>query len=316
MPDSVIQLPTTTRVFYKSTLIKGAPAKIRCAEIGGQTFVIGGGPLAVVSLEDEWYEDLTDPHAVIRALKNSAEFRADLLTFWQRMPDVQPKFPFHLEWEDIAVLPISSYDNWWNSQIKSRVRNQIRKSEKEGLLVKEVPYDDDFVRGMTAIFNEAPIRQGRPFWHFGKDFATVKSQFSRFLFRERMIGAFFNGEMIGFMMLANAGRFALTGQIISSIKHRDKSPNNALIAKAVEVCEAQQLAYLIYLFWTEDSLAEFKRRCGFEKVMVPRYYVPLTLKGAIALRCGAHRGWKAMLPPRLKTTLKSLRSRWHSSRMS
>ena len=59
-------------------------------------------------------------------------------------------------------------------QIKSRVRNQIRKAEKEGLVVKEVPYDDDFVRGMTAIFNESPVRQGRPFWHYGKSFETVK----------------------------------------------------------------------------------------------------------------------------------------------
>ena len=43
---------------------------------------------------------------------------------------------------------------------------------------------------------------------------------------------------MGFMMLANAGRFGITGQIIASLKHRDKSPNNALIAKAVELCAA------------------------------------------------------------------------------
>jgi len=30
---------------------------------------------------------------------------------------------------------------------------------------------------MTAIFNESPTRQGRKFWHYGKDFATVKKQF-------------------------------------------------------------------------------------------------------------------------------------------
>ena len=39
---------------------------------------------------------------------------------------------------------------------------------------------------MTAIFNEAAIRQGRPFWHYGKDFETVKRQFSRYLAREHM----------------------------------------------------------------------------------------------------------------------------------
>ena len=101
------------------------------------------------------------------------------------MPDVQPGIRTTPEWEEIAVLPIQSYEHWWNHQIKSRVRNQIRKAEKEGLVVKEVPYDDDFVAGMTAIFNESPVRQGRPFWHYGKTFETVKSQFARYLHRER-----------------------------------------------------------------------------------------------------------------------------------
>ena len=302
------------RLFPKETLINGQPAHIKCTEIGGQIFLVSRGPLTVVSLEDEWYEDLADPEAVIAALRGSIGFKPDLFTFWQRMPAVNPNYSYHMEWEEIAVLPITSYEHWWKEQIKSRVRNQIRKAEKEGLVVKEVPYDDDFVSGMTAIFNEAPIRQGRRFWHYGKDLGTVKSQFSRFLFRERMVGAYYQGEMIGFMMLGNAGRFGITGQIISSIKHRDKSPNNMLIAKAVEVCASQGLNYLIYLFWSEDSLAEFKRRCGFEKVAIPRYYVPLSWKGELALRCGLQRGWRAMLPKGVKNSLKWVRGKWYGLR--
>jgi hypothetical protein len=192
------------------------------------------------------------------------------------------------------------------------VRNQIRKAEKEGVTVRETPYDDEFIRGMTAIFNEAPVRQGRRFWHYGKDFETVKRQFSRYLHREDMIAAYHQGEMIGLIMLGNAGHFGLTGQIISAIKHRDKATNNLLIAKAVEVCAEKKLPYLCYLFWSGDSLAEFKRRCGFEATRVPRYYVPLTVKGRLALKMGAHRGWKAIIPDRLKSTLKRLRSRWYS----
>jgi hypothetical protein len=299
------------QVFAKKTLINGDPVQIKCIEIDGQIFSISQGPLTVVNLEDEWYEDLENPEAVISALKGSVGFTPDLFTFWQRMPDVHPKYSFHLEWEEIAVLPITSYDHWWREQIKSRVRNQIRKAQKEGVVVKEATFDDDFVRGMTAIFNETPVRQGRRFWHYGKDCDTVKSQFSRFLFRERMIGAYYQDQLIGFMMLGDAGRFGITGQIISSIKHRDKSPNNALIAKVVEVCATKKLGYLIYFFWSDDSLAEFKRRCGFEKVRVPRYYVPLTWKGEFALKCGAHRGLRAMLPKGVRNSLKRVRRIWH-----
>lgn len=227
------------------------------------------------------------------------------------MPNLQVQHDFHVEWEEIAVLSIQSYEHWWKHQINPKTRNRIRKAEKEGLIVKEVPFDDDFVAGMTAIFNESPVRQGRPFSHYGKNFETVKTQFSRNIHREIMIGAYFEGELIGLIMLTNAGQFGLTGQVISSLKHRDKSPNNALIAKAVEVCASVGLPHLVYAFWSNDSLSEFKRHCGFEPVRVPRYWVALTWKGRLALTLGLHRGWKALLPADLKARLKDLRRRWY-----
>jgi len=313
MSDTVVSSALHGQVFTKPTLVKGQPATIRCMEVLGRTLVIEGGLISKVSLEDEWFEDIEDPQAMVRALRQRVAWKPDLFTFWQRMPHVEAQHSYHTEWEEIAVLPIQSYEHWWKYQIKSRVRNQIRKAEKDGLEVKEVPYDDDFVKGMTAIFNESPIRQGRPFWHYGKSFETVKSQFSRYLHRERMIGAYHEGELVGFIMLANAGRFGITGQIISSLKHRDKAPNNALIAKAVELCAQQGLGYLIYLFWSDDSLAEFKRRCGFEPVRVPRYWTALTWKGRLALAIGLHRGWKEVIPAWTKARLKAWRRRWYSA---
>jgi hypothetical protein len=306
--------PAATSVghaYFKETLIKGRPGKLECFDILGQTYQIKRGPLMVVGLEDSWYEDQRNPEAVLDALRSHPELHPDIFTFWQRPPDLEPKYPYHVEWEALAVLPIRGYEHWWNHQIKSRVRNQIRKAAKEGVRVEETTYDDAFVRGMTAIFNESAVRQGRRFWHYGKDFETVKRQFSRFIHREQMIGAYYQNEMIGLVMLGDAGRFGVTGQIISSLKHRDKATNNALMAKVVEVCERRQLEQLVYLYWSDDTLAEFKRRCGFEKTRVPRYFVPLTAKGKLALKCGAHRGWKQIAPAAVKTPLRRLRQMWH-----
>jgi hypothetical protein len=315
MPQSTLsEAPQKLQVITRETLVKGKPTKMQGLEIRGQTYAITRGPVTVVGLDDDWYEDVGDPDSVIRTLSASKGFKPDIFTFWQRLPDVEPKYSFHTEWEDLAVLPITSYDHWWNHQIKSRVRNLIRKAEKEGVEVRETGYDDAFVRGMTAIFNESPLRQGRRFWHYGKDFETIKRQFSRYVFRERMIGAYYRGELIGFVMLGNAGRFGITGQIISSIKHRDKATTNLLVAKSVEICEKQLLPYLVYFFWSDDSLAEFKRRCGFERIRVPRYFIPLTLKGKLALQLGVHRGWKAAFPAGLKARLKKLRRSLNESR--
>jgi hypothetical protein len=47
---------------------------------------------------------------------------------------------------------------------------------------------------------------------------------------------------------------------------------------------------------------------GFEKVSVPRYYVPLTWRGSLALKLGIHRGLRALIPPKLKAKLKAVRA--------
>jgi hypothetical protein len=279
--------------------------------VDGCTLTLEGRYPRIARVEDEWYEDLPDPERAAAQLAEIGPGGPDILTFWQRLPDVEPRYPYHCEWEELAVLPIESYDDWWNTRIKSRVRTQVRKCAKAGVVIRESEYDDAFVNGMTAIFNESPVRQGRRFWHYGKDRETVRSQFSRYLFRERLIGAYLGEEMIAFMMLANAGPFALTGQIIASLKHRDKAPNNALVAKAVEICAEAGVPHLVYFFWGDDSLAEFKRRCGFEPVQVPRYFVTLSPLGRLALATGAHRGWKTMIPAETRGRLKAIRRRWH-----
>jgi hypothetical protein len=297
------------RRFTKESLVKGKPAQTTCFEIAGQTYSLSRGVASVVQLEDEWYDDVESPGAVIAALKDSRA-KADIFTFWQRLPDVEPQFDFYREWESIAALPVKSFDHWWNKQIKSRTRNLIRKTEKLGVEIREARYDDAFVRGITEIFNEAPVRQGRRFWHYGKDFETVKRQFARYLFREDLIAAYYREELIGVVMLGNAGRYAVTGQIISKIRHRDKATNNALIAKAVEICERKHLPYLVYLHWADGSLAEFKRRCGFEEIRIPRYYVPLSERGRLILRLGLHHGVKQLLPVSVTNRLKSVRAWW------
>jgi len=292
----------------KPSVVDGVATRVRYVEISGQTLTLSRkGPIYLLELEDQWYEDQKDPDAVIRALRKGPGFRPDIFTFWQRFPESEPKYPFYMETESIAVLRIDSYDHWFNKQIKSAARNKLRKSQKAGVEVREATFDDDFVSGMVKIFNETPIRQGRKFWHYGKDFETVKKQFSRFLIREDLIGAYYQNELIGFVMLGDATNYGVLGQIISLVSHRDKAPNNALIAKSVEICERKQLPFLAYALWADSTLADFKRSCGFEEVKLPRYFVPITQKGKLALRLGLNRGWRAAVPEKIKNPLKQVR---------
>lgn len=266
---------------------------------------------------DEWYQDISAPASYIEQVKEAVKsngLKADIFTFWQRLPEINPKHKYLTDFDSIAALPIKTFNHWWEKQIDPTVRNKIRKAQKKGVEVKLVTYDDTFVRGITEMFNEAPIRQGRPFGHYGKDFETVKKEFSRYLYREEILGAYHDNELIGFIMLANAGTYADITQILSSLKHRDKSPTNILLARAVQLCEARKYPYLVYASWLTGSLGEFKRHNGFERVDLPRYYVPLNVGGSLAIRLRVHKGLHGVLPHRTLEWLKSIRNKWYLRR--
>ncbi len=310
MNTETIPSPGLFTAVPKETLLDGKKIRQHTIDINGQTFSISKGPLRFAALEEEWVQDLKDPEIAIAGLAKCRP-RPDIFTFCQRVPDAEPKYSYESVSESLAVLPISTYDHWWNKQVKGTTRNMIRKSQKAGVVVREAVFDEEFVRGMVEIFNETPMRQGRQFWHYGKDCATVQREFSRFLFREYMIGAYLGEELIGFVMLADAGRFGVLNQFISKLAHRDKATNNALIAKAVEVCQQRHLGYLIYTDWKDSSLVDFKRHSGFQEMKLPRYFVPLTFTGRLALLSGIHHGWKSMLPARLLPQLRRLRNAWN-----
>jgi hypothetical protein len=280
-------------------------------EINGKRIIMEGKILRIARLEQDWCEDVEDPEILIDVLRKTAG-GPDILTFSQRLPDLEPKYAYRMEPDSMAALPIKSYSFWWEKQIERKARNKVRKAQKKGVVVRLTDFDDRFVHGMTAIFNESPIRQGRHFLHYGKDFETIKREFSRFLFREEIFGAYLGEELVGFIMLANAGKCAFLGQIISKIAHRDLAPTNALLAKVVEHCAQKGFPYLVYAYWLDDSLGDFKQSNGFQRFDVPRYFVPLTKRGKLALKLGLHRGWREAVPKPLKKPLKNLRKRWYA----
>jgi hypothetical protein len=285
----------------------------RTSTVGGQSLDVFGRFLTTARLTEEWFEDLSEPARFVEELKR-ARVKADLFTFWQRLPHLEPRHAYRMEWESIAVLPVTTYENWWKTQINNKTRNLVVKAQKKGVVVRIAAFDDAFVEGMTAIFNETPIRQERPFLHYGKSVATVRREFSRYLFREDLLGAYLGDELIGFVMLAAAGPFMTMTQIISMVRHRDKSPNNALIAKAVEQCAERRVPALVYALWPRGPLREFKRHNGFKPVRLPRFYVPLTAKGRIALTLRLHRSPVEYLPEPTIEVLRHLRSKFYAYR--
>jgi hypothetical protein len=291
-------------------------------EVCGKEIRVGGRLIRIAFVDGEGYQFLEDPEVALEALQKSGS-RIDLFTFIQRLTDTGPRFNYSMEWDNVAALRISSFDDWITHQIGSKARNMIRKSAKKNVLVREVPFDDALIAGIHAVYNESPIRQGKPYWHYGKDVEAVRRMNGTFIERSVFIGAFFEGKLIGFVKLVsdkNQGQAGLM-QIVSMIQHRDKAPTNALIAQAVRSCAQRGISYLWYANMSygrkhRDGLADFKRHNGFQEIALPRYYIPLTLIGRMVLRSGLHRGIAHWIPEPAASAYRRIRRLWYASRFS
>ena len=300
--------------------MKGKAVSVPSAQIGGRTIITTGKWLKLAAAQDEELiegETVSDPQSFVSQIKSSG-LHADIFSFAQKLTDTTPKYKYHQEWDNLAVIPITNFSEWWEKRVEPSVRRAVRKATKLGLVVKPAEFDDEFVRGIVDINNETPIRQGRSFWHFQKSFDDVKQENSTYPGRNAFLGAYYKNELVGFIRLIYVGREASIIQVLSKIKHYDKRPTNALIAKAVEICEQRAFTYLTYCNYVyndpDSSLTEFKRRNGFEQVLVPRYYIPLTLKGEIALKMGVHHGLGRLIPKPLFKQLLRIRSSWYARR--
>ena len=291
-------------------------------EVCGKEIRFRGKLLRVARLEGEGYQFMDDPETALEPLLKIRP-RPDLFTFIQRVSNPSPRHRFPMEWTNFAALPISTFDGWMSQQINKKTRNMIRKAEKKGVTLREAPFDEALIRGVHAIYNEAPIRQGRRFPHYGKDLDTVRRMTGTFLENSIFVGAFFDGELIGFAKLVTDDNGTQAGvmHLLSLHRHWDKAPTNALLAQAVRSCAERRIANLVYGQFSHgkregDSLADFKKHNGFQKVEVPRYYVPLTLTGRVALRLGLHHTLMEWIPAPAVVQYRKMRSLWYARKFA
>jgi hypothetical protein len=287
-------------------------------KVCGQEIKVQGRLIRIARLDADGYHFLDDPEVLIDGLKRCGT-RIDLFTFRQKLPECSPKYSYPMEWDNVAAVPVSTYDHWWTSQITAEARNRARQAEKKGVVIRQVPFDDALVKGIWELYNESPLRQGRRFRHYGKDLETVHREEATFLDTSFFIGAFIGDKLIGFVKLtADETRTQVNlMNILSTIEHRDKAPTNALIANSVRFCAEQGISYLVYqsFFYGNkqwDGIMKFKQVNGFKRFDVPRYYVPLSHLGRAAFGLRLHHRFVERLPESFVGRLRQLRNDWYT----
>lgn len=290
----------------------------KLVDIAGRDVTIEGTVLRIARVHGDSYRYEENPERVVAGLRALAE-RVDVFTFTQRLTEPAPRYPYPMEWDNLAAQQVTTFDHWWRRQVDAKTRNMVRKAEKKGIRTLEVELDSELVAKISRIYNETPIRQGRPFPHFGKSLEEIYAEEATHIACSVFIGAFLEDQLVGFAKLVFDEKETQAGlmNILSLYAQRDKAPQNALIAQAVRSAITRGAKYLVYARFSyggkqQDGLIEFKQNNGFEKVMVPRYYVGLSATGRVAIRLRMYRGVTAWVPESVAGGFRSLRRHWYA----
>jgi hypothetical protein len=289
--------------------------------VNGQTILVKGKRIKIASLHDEeWLEDeLLDPETCIAKLKEASGIpQADILSFVQKVPDTTPRYNYPMQMRSDAVADVNDFTAWWEG-LPQETRKNVRRSQKRGVTIQIRQFDADVISGIAGIQNESPVRQGRPYPHYGKSFEQVKRDHGAFINRSDFICAYFGEEFIGCIKLVYRGDVASILQCNSKIAHYDKRPSNALIAKAAELCAAKNVKHLTYGRFSygnrgQAALRIFKERHGFTEMLVPAYFVPLTYWGAFCVKTRLYRNPIDFIPQSWLRVALDLRTKWYNSK--
>jgi hypothetical protein len=304
--------------------VKGKWVRVPALEIDEKTIVVRGTWIKVARIHDEWWmeSEIEDAGVLVDALKQQGShgLHADIFTFTQKVPGSPVRYNYLTELESVAAIRISNSEDWWKS-LPQETRKNVRRSQKRGVTTSIRVFDDDLIKGIIEVNNDSPMRQGQANAYYGQSLDQARKDYSGLLDRSEFICANVENEMIGFLKLVYKGEVAAILNLTVKVSHNDKRPANALIAKAVELCEKRGASYLTYGLFNyankgDNPLREFKIRNGFKEVLTPRYYVPLTMWGIIAIKLGFHRGLLGILPHNLITVGLNLRTRWYSLKRS
>ncbi len=229
----------------------------------------------------------------------------DVYTFLDRRwccPIEKPPSEWVLEDDNVGLLEISTYEVWWQA-IGKKTRNMVRKAEKADVKIELVEPSDKLAEGIYNIYNETPIRQERAFSHYGMTLEAIAHDMYAAK-NNTFIGAYLGEELVGFIQVLYGEDIAIVSNILSLQRHWDKALNNAMLAKAVEVCASKGQRWLMYgRIGNHPSLDRFKDNNGFKKVDIKRIYIPLSGKGRLAIKLGLHRDLKDALPEKIKGPL-------------
>lgn len=311
--------PVLTEVFVSE---RGVRKRQRAVEWGDATILSPQRPMAMASLLDEDYLD-----GEIVDLGSLKTFLAGL--------DSPPWFfrystLAHLgacagggtfDVDNRSCLRVEDPDYWGKKVVAKDVRESLRRIRREGVEVREMPFNASSCEDISTLFNESPIRQGKRYWHYGKSAAQIQEELSPLASRSLYVGAYHRGRLVGFTQVVRLESIGVlrTVHVLGSLVSRKVRPVTAMIDWMVRYGWENGFQRIVYGKHdygnaSNDSLTAFKSRHGFRSEPLRIDYHCLCPQGAWYLAAGLHRNLREMTPRHLALFLKKARSRLISAK--
>ncbi|MCX7900295.1 MAG: hypothetical protein N2444_09485, partial [Methylocystis sp.] len=196
--------------------LRGRSVRAPMRHIQGRQVVVTGRFLKIASIMDEeWLEGepVNDSRAFVAELRKCG-LHADIFTFCEPIGGGIATHDFPHEPENAAVIRTEAFKEWWEG-LPQEARKNTRRATKRGVIVKPAVLNDELVAGIKRIYDESPLRQGRRFWHYGKELEAIRRENATYIERSEFLGAYFQDELIGFIKYVFVGDSARIMQILS-----------------------------------------------------------------------------------------------------
>jgi hypothetical protein len=297
---------------------KGRWVTVPGMQINGDILIPTGKRVRIVKIRGEEMreKEVDNPEVYITALKNDRDriLKADIFTFTEKLPVTEPKYSYPVERESVAAIRLKTFKEWWEG-LPQETRKNVRRSQKRGVVIAVKELDAGVIDGIRSVNNDSLLRQGAKNAYYGLTAEDTRKRYGEFTGRCDFICAYSDETMIGFLHLVYRGNVAAILNLTVKSSQFDKRPANALIARAVEICQERGISHLSYGLYNygnkrDSSLREFKIRNGFREILIPRYFVPLTPWGRLCMKLNLHRGLIGILPPSIISAAIRARALW------
>jgi len=199
-------------------------------------------------------------------------------------PDLQGNFFTKETVESIALLKLSTYDDWWNQSERHKVRNTVRKAGKAGVQVRQLDLRqlNGIIDGLYEIYHDTPIRQGRRYIGYLVTKPQLRTRF-RNLQNSIVIGAFLDEKIVGFVHVILGDRGASVRSLVSIERYMGVGVNNAILASAIETLCERGFQYFTYArMGYQRNLDMFKLSNGFRRFPLTTHFLALSSRGMLA----------------------------------